>query len=218
MSLLKKNKIYFDNAPWVADELKKEIDGGLAILKAVDKPLITYLGSHIAKKDEYYYKHAEKLAQDLGKIGYGAVTGGQNGVVYAANEGAKKSGMPSIGFKAGLLAKDNPVNELVFTESYSFYFVFARRFLLSIKSEALIFYPGGYGTLSELFEYVKLMQSGIVDTVPIICIGREYWADLIGWLKKKVLAEGYLVRGEKDIELIYVVDTVEEVLKIVGHK
>lgn len=216
MSLLKKNKIYFDNAPWVADELKKEIDGGLAILKAVDKPLITYLGSHIAKKDEYYYKHAEKLAEALGKKGYGAVTGGQNGVVYAANEGAKRAGMPSIGFKAGLLAKDNPVNEVVFTESYSFYFVFARRFLLSIKSEALIFYPGGYGTLSELFEYVKLMQTGIVDKVPIICIGREYWAGLIEWLKNKVLAEGYLLKGENDLELISVVDTVEEVLKIVG--
>jgi predicted Rossmann-fold nucleotide-binding protein len=85
---------------------------------------------------------------------------------------------------------------------------------MSIKSEALIFYPGGYGTLNEIFEYAVLMQTGIVDTVPIICVNKKYWDGLFEWLKNNPLEDNFFIHDKKDFNLLYFVDTAEEIINI----
>jgi hypothetical protein len=87
---------------------------------------------------------------------------------------------------------------------------------MSIKSEALIFYPGGYGTLNELFEYAVLMQTGIVDKVPIICVNKKYWQGLFDWLKNNPLKENFFIQDIEDLKLLHFVDSAEEIFEILA--
>lgn len=214
MTRLHKNKQYYKNTGWTTDKVHKEIDNGLALLNKINKKIVTFFGSHRVKKDNEYYHHCKKLAFELGKKNYAVLTGGGPGIMHAANSGAKEANTQSIGLKAELL-KGEKVNDPIFTHQLPFHFLFVRRFIMSIKSEALIFYPGGYGTLNELFEYAVLMQIGIVDKVPIICVNRKYWQGLFDWLKNNPLKKGFFIYNIKDINLLHFVDTIDEVIKII---
>jgi hypothetical protein len=208
------NKQYFDKADWTVEQSSKEIKGGLKILNGVKRPIVTFFGSHKVPRTSPYYKHAEKVAFALGKAGYAILSGGGPGVMHAANSGATRAKTTSIGTSALLLTKEM-VTDPIFTHKLPFHFLFARRFIMSIKSDALIFYPGGYGTLNELFEYLVLMQTGIVDTVPIICVNKRYWSGLLDWLKKNPLKNEFLIHDARDIGLIHFADDAKEILRII---
>lgn len=137
--------------------------------------------------------------------------------MHAANSGATEAETSSIGLRAELL-KGERVTDDIFTDGFSFHFLFTRRFIMSIKSEALIFYPGGFGTLNELFEYAVLMQTEIADKVPIICVNKEYWNGLFHRLENNPMKEDFLIHGVKDLELLYFVDDVEEIIEIIENK
>jgi uncharacterized protein (TIGR00730 family) len=147
---------------------------------------------------------------------YAILTGGGPGIMQAANTGAMNAKTISIGFKAGLLKREQFVTEDIFTHQLSFKFLFARRFSLAIKSHALIFYPGGYGTLNELFEYVTLIQTGMADPVPVICVNKKYWNGLFKWLNDYVLKEGFVKR--EHLKRIIFVETVDELVKVIDKK
>ncbi|MCH7851086.1 MAG: TIGR00730 family Rossman fold protein [Nanoarchaeota archaeon] len=214
MAKLHKNKQYYNKTDWTIEKVQEEINNGLDILNKIDKPIVTFFGSHMVEKDHNYYSHCKKVAFELGKEGYAILSGGGPGIMHAANSGATDAGVSSIGFKASLLTKER-IDDPIFTDEYSFHFLFVRRFIMSIKSEALIFYPGGYGTLNEIFEYAVLMQTGIADKVPIICVNKDYWKGLFLWLEDNPLKEEFLINDVKDLELLYFVDSVEEILDIV---
>lgn len=213
MSKFHKNKEYFENADWTVDKVKGEINSGLELLNEIDQPIITFFGSARVKPESENYRHAKELAYNLGKNGYAILSGGGPGIMHAACSGATESGCPSIGFGAELLATEK-VTDKIFTHNQSFHFLFARRFLMAIKSEALIFYPGGYGTLNELFEYAVLMQTGIVDKVPLICMKKDYWQGLFDWLDENVLKENLLINGENDIKLLNFAENYEDVIEL----
>lgn len=200
MSRLHKNKQYYVDINWTTEKVHDEMESGLALLNKVDKKIITFFGSHRVKDNNEYYKHCKKLAFQLGKKRYAILTGGGPGIMRAANQGAIESGTISIGLRAELL-KGEEVKDKIYTYKQSFHFLFVRRFIMSIKSEALIFYPGGFGTLNELFEYLVLMQTGIVDTVPVICVNRKYWKDLFNWLKNNTLKKDMLINKMNDLNL-----------------
>lgn len=162
------------------------------------------------KPDSDVYKKCLYFSRELGKKGYAILSGGGPGIMHAANAGATEAKAHSIGLRAELL-KGEEVTDPIFTQKLSFHFLFARRFIMSIKSEALIFFPGGYGTLNELFEYAVLMQTGIVDTVPIICVDKKYWQGLFDWLKNNPIKEKYFIHSS-DLNLITVVDDFDEML------
>ena len=216
MSRLHKNKQYL-NTRWTVEKVREEIDNGLELPNNVNNKIITFFGSHRVKSESKYYNHCKQVAFELGKRGYAIVSGGGPGIMHAANSGAMEARAPSIGLKAELL-KGEKVTDPIFTVEQSYYFLFVRRFILSIKSEALIFYPGGYGTLNELFEYAVLMQTGIVDTVPIICVNRKYWQGLFEWLKQNPLKEDFLINDITDLHLIHIVDDLGEIIDIIGKR
>ncbi len=213
MTKLHKNKQYYSDAEWTSQKVNQEITKGLELLNQINKKIVTFFGSHRAKKKSKYYKHAEKLAFTLGLRGYAIASGGGPGIMHASNTGATKAKTQSIGLRARLL-KGEWIKDPIFTHDLSFHFLFVRRFIMSIKSEALIFYPGGYGTLNEIFEYAVLMQTGIVDKVPIICVNKKYWKGLFEWLKENPLKEGFFIR-DKDIKLLYFIDDPKEIIKII---
>jgi uncharacterized protein (TIGR00730 family) len=196
-----------------AKHMSREIIDGLYILKGVNCDLVSVFGSHITNKNSKDYTNCEKAAYLLGKKGYGIITGGGPGIMQAANTGATRAGAASIGFKAKLVQKEQHVGDHIFTHKYSFNFLFVRRYCLAVESQALIFYPGGYGTLNELFEYITLIETHIDEPIPVICVNKAYWKGLFDWLKKTTLTEGYI--QERHLEGIYFVDTPEEVVDII---
>ncbi len=211
---LHKNKEYYDNTEWTIQKVREEIDSGLSLINKIDKPIVTFFGSHRVKIGSNYYNHCKNLAVELGKMGYAIMSGGGPGIMHAANSGATEAKVQSIGLPAELL-KGEKVTDNIFTHTLPFHFIFARRFIMSIKSEALIFYPGGYGTLNELFEYAMLMQTSIVDTVPIICINKTYWKGLFDWLKNNPLKNDFFTDSDSDISLIKYADDLVDVISLI---
>lgn len=214
MTKLHINRQYL-NTDWTVETVKNEINQGLKILNKLDNKIVTFFGSHKITYSDVDYKECEQFAYELGKRGYAILSGGGPGIMHAANSGATRAKAPSIGLTAELLTKE-VVKDKIHSEKSSFKFLFVRRFIMSIKSEALIFYPGGFGTLNELFEYATLMQTGIVDTVPIICVNKKYWQGLFDWLKNGPLKNEFLKSA--DFKLIYLVDSNKEILEILEEK
>ena len=214
MGHLHKNKEYYAKTEWTVDKVGQEINAGLALLNQIVQPIVTFFGSHKVQPKSPYYQHCKKVATELGKRGYAILSGGGPGIMHAANTGATEAGTISIGMKAELL-KGEKVTDPIFTNEQSYHFLFVRRFIMAIKSEALIFYPGGYGTLNELFEYAVLMQTGIVDTVPMICVNRKYWNGLLDWLRDNPLKEDFFIHDLRDLKLLHMVDDAEELIAII---
>ncbi|MFT4344209.1 MAG: TIGR00730 family Rossman fold protein [Candidatus Woesearchaeota archaeon] len=211
--VFQKNKQFLKKSV-VGRHVKKEIESGLTMLDSIEHNIVTVLGSHVTKHSDADFKHCMKLCNELGKRGYAIASGGGPGIMHAANRGAMKSGAPSIGIKAGLI-KNEKVPDNYFTHVASYDYLFVRRFLLSVKSDALLFYPGGYGTLNELFEYITLIETGMADKVPLICVNKKYWRGLFGWLKKGPLIKGMFSNGEENLKLVQMVDDQDEIIKII---
>ena len=218
MTRLRKNRQYYADTEWTVNKVREELNCGLALLNKIDAKMVTFFGAHMAKHDGEYYLHCKKTAFELGKRGYAIASGGGPGVMHAANSGAMQAKAPSIGFKAELLDEHEKVTNEIFTHVHSFHFLFVRRFIMSLKSEALIFYPGGYGTLNELFEYATLMQTGISDPVPIICVNKEFWHGLFDWLKHNPFEKDLLTNAAKDLQLLHFADDTQEILDIIERK
>jgi uncharacterized protein (TIGR00730 family) len=205
----------YTNAALTAKEAKREITQGLKILSKIDRPIISFFGSARTRHSSAVYKHCEQLAYTLGSSGFAIMSGGGPGIMHAANRGATRACAPSIGFTAALLEHE-AVNGQLWTAKLGFHFLFVRRFLLAIESEALVFYPGGFGTMNELYEYLTLQQTGMVEKVPIILVGKKYWKGMQAWLQGRMLKDGMI--SKKDLALIRYADTHEEIIGIIGGK
>ncbi len=208
-----KNKQYYAKTDWTVNRVGAEIDGGLALLNKIDDDIVTFFGSARIKSDNPNYIHCKNLASELGRSGYAIMSGGGPGIMHAANTGAKEAEACSIGMRAELL-KSEHTNDPIYDYLFDFHFLFVRRFIMSIKSKALIFYPGGLGTLNEIFEYGVLMQTGIVDVVPIICVNKKFWDGLFNQFGKTLVENDFLMHGKDDLSMFHIVDTNAEVLNI----
>jgi uncharacterized protein (TIGR00730 family) len=205
----------YRNRAWITGAVKEELDAGLQLLDKIDAPIVTFLGSARVRPGDKHYDVAAATAKLLGTRGYAIMSGGGPGIMEAANVSAKKVGTVSIGVQAGMIRQENtsPKN---FTHRIACKFLFVRRFLLNIGSSAMLVFPGGFGTLNELFEYVVLMQTGMIDRIPIILVNRSYWKGMDKWIHDKLLKEGMI--GKDDLKLLQYADTPEEILKIIEKK
>lgn len=212
--ILSKNRLYFSNIEWTKKKVAEEVDEALSLLNSIDSRIVSIFGSHKVVEGNKYYDDCFKLAEKLAERGEAVLSGGGPGIMEAANCGAMKAGGTSIGIQAELI-KGEQIPDGCFTHALPLHFLFIRRFALALKSEILIFYPGGYGTLNELFEYATLMQTKMVDTVPMICVNENYWRGLFDWIKENPLKEDFLKHHMTDLQLLQFVDTHEEVLEII---
>jgi uncharacterized protein (TIGR00730 family) len=140
------------------------------------------------------------------------LSGGGSGIMEAANRGAYDGGGVSLGIKAELI-KGESVKDHIYTEAISLHFIFVRRFLLAVESQALVFFPGGYGTLSEFFEFLVLIKLGISDEVPLIFVNRRYWQGLIDWMHNFPNKAGFLGTDIKDIPNIKFAENHEQIIR-----
>jgi uncharacterized protein (TIGR00730 family) len=176
---------------------------------------VSILGSARFKPDNVYYKHAESLARRIVKeLNYAVVTGGGPGIMEAANKGAFEAGGKSIGF-AIKLPKEQRTNQYL-TEFVEFEYFFSRKTLLYFSAETYVYYPGGFGTLDELFEILTLIQTNEIPRVPVILVGREFWQPLIDLIRKELLDDEKTIDPE-DIYIYKIVDSENEIMEIIKN-
>jgi uncharacterized protein (TIGR00730 family) len=210
-----KNLPYIEEQNLTIKEASSELQNGLRVLARINKPIVGVFGSHRARRGTADFDHCYSLCSQLAQNGYAIITGGGSGIMYAANKAAYDAGTCSVGMSSNLLTKEQ-ILEPVYTDQAHFRFFFVRRFVLSIKTSVKLFYPGGAGTLNELYEYAMLMHNNIVDRVPIICIGTDFWSGLFDWMKKSRTMRDYLASSDNNESLFTVLDDPNEILNTIA--
>ncbi len=185
--------------PWRVMRITAEFVEGFDTLASVEKG-VTIFGSARISPDDPHYAAAEEVARLLAQSGFAIITGAGPGIMEAANKGARLGGGRSIGCNIELPFEQgaNPyVDTLI-----QFRYFFVRKTMFIKYSVAFIIFPGGFGTLDELFEAVTLIQTGKIYQFPVILFGRHYWAGLIRWLQARVLAERKIAQGDIDLMVL----------------
>jgi uncharacterized protein (TIGR00730 family) len=164
---------------------------------------VSVFGSARVPPGDSDYELARAACARLGSLGFAIITGGGAGIMEAANRGARDAGTMSI----GLLMRPD-ANEFL-DVALRFHYFFARKVMFVRYASAFVVFPGGFGTLDELFELVALMQGGSIQAPPVVLVNRRYWTPMIDWLRERALPEGK-VTGE-ELGLVALADDVDEV-------
>jgi uncharacterized protein (TIGR00730 family) len=165
-----------------------------------------------APSTKKYYRTARDTAYLLAKNGYAVITGAGHGIMEAGTRGAKEADGESIGLNILIPIMQKP-NKYV-TKLLEFKYFFCRKVMFVKYARAFVVFPGGFGTLDELFEAITLVQTERVDPFPVILVGTKYWEGLIKWFKNTLLPQGTI--DNKDMELFSVVDKPQEVLSAIN--
>jgi uncharacterized protein (TIGR00730 family) len=200
---------------WQIFRMMSEFVHGFDTLAKVG-PCISIFGSARTKPSHKYYKLATEIAFQLTRHGYGIITGGGPGIMEAANKGAQAGGGRSVGLEIELPheQKDNAFVDRDKLLRFDYFFV--RKVMFMKYAQGFVVLPGGFGTLDELFEAITLIQTNKVEHFPIIIVGKKYWEPLLGWIKETMI-EKEQNADAKDLELFHVVDTSDEVFKIIDN-
>ena len=185
--------------PWRVMRIMGEFIEGFDTLASVEKA-VTIFGSARIGPDDPHYDAALETARLLAEAGFAVITGAGPGIMEAGNKGARLGGGRSIGCNIELPFEQgaNPyVDTLV-----NFRYFFVRKTMFIKYSVAFVIFPGGFGTLDELFEALTLIQTGKIYRFPVILFGRYYWAGLLRWLQARVLSEGKISEGDLDLMLV----------------
>jgi uncharacterized protein (TIGR00730 family) len=161
---------------------------------------VTVFGSARTPPDDPQYAAAEKIGALLAKHGFAVITGSGPGIMEAANKGAKLAGGRSIGCNIELPFEQGSNPYVDFVVNFRYFFV--RKTMFIKYSSAFIIFPGGFGTLDELFEAVTLIQTGKISQFPVILVGTHYWAGLLRWLRSRVAQEKKISPGDLDLLIV----------------
>lgn len=197
---------------WRVFRIQSELVEGFETLNDLG-PAVTIFGSARLLPDSKYYQEAEKVARLLADDGFAVITGGGPGVMEGANKGAKLGKAHSVGLNIDLPNEQalNPYNDI----SLHFRYFFIRKLMFIKYAMAFIIFPGGFGTMDELFEALTLAQTGRIQTFPIILYGTEYWKGLIDWMKHTLVPLGTIENA--DFSFFSLVDTPEEILFMINE-
>jgi uncharacterized protein (TIGR00730 family) len=191
--------------PWRVLRIQGEFVHAFDALAEVGSA-ITIFGSARTAPAAPMYQAARRLGFLLAQKGFAVITGGGPGIMEAANRGAHEAGGMSIGCNIEL-PREQAVNPYVGL-SINFRYFFCRKTMFVKYSEGFVLFPGGFGTLDELFEALTLIQTEKIQRFPVVLIGTSYWTGLLDWLRQRVLAEGNI--EDKDLHLVRVTDSPEE--------
>lgn len=177
-------------------------------------PCVSIFGSARTKPEEKYYKLAVEMAERLVDEGFGIITGGGPGIMEAGNKGAYMKGGLSVGLNIDLPFEQshNPFIDPDKNMDYGYFFV--RKVMFVKYAQAFVVMPGGFGTLDELFEVLTLIQTKKISKVPVILVGSDFWGGMSEWIVNVMLKQ-YGNISEKDLDLMPIVDTPEEVMTII---
>src|ERR671915_1944759 len=185
--------------PWRVMRIMSEFIEGFDTLASVEKG-VTIFGSARTHPDDPQYGQAVEVARLLAERGFAIITGAGPGIMEAANRGAKLAGGRSIGCNIELPFEQgaNPYVDTII----NFRYFFVRKTMFIKYSNAFVIFPGGFGTLDELFEALTLIQTGKISQFPVILFGRHYWAGLLRWVQSRVLLERKISPGDMDLMVV----------------
>jgi len=193
------------------ERVAEELETGFRALAHLGRA-VSIFGSARTPRDHPEYKLALEVARMLGEADFAIITGGGPGIMEAANRGAREAHALSIGFDIDLPFEQG-VNEYIDLE-LEFHYFFTRKVMFVRYASSFVVFPGGFGTLDELFEALTLIQTDKIHHFPVVLVGHSYWQGLTDWLRARVLAEGKI--SPEDLLLFHTTDDPQEVLRIVA--
>jgi uncharacterized protein (TIGR00730 family) len=183
--------------PWRVFRIMGEFVAGFDTLAELG-PAVSLFGSARTAPADPQYQVAVAVARLLGEAGLTIITGGGPGIMEAGNKGAVQAGAPSVGLGIEL-PHEQGVNEYV-TIPIEFRYFFVRKMMFVKYAQAFVIFPGGFGTLDELFEALTLIQTKKIHNFPIILFDSAYWGGLVDWIKATLLAEGKISPGDLELD------------------
>jgi uncharacterized protein (TIGR00730 family) len=193
------------------ERIAAEFRAGFAALEQIDRPAVTAFGSARIREGHPHYEAARAVGRRFGERGWAVITGGGPGLMEAANRGAKEGGGLSVGFNIEL-PHEQDANPYLDVE-YTFEHFYARKVCFVKPAEGFVIFPGGFGTLDELYEALTLIQTGKVLHFPVVLYDREHWAEMLEWVREELLADRLI--SDDDVDLLSVTDDVDEAVQIV---
>jgi uncharacterized protein (TIGR00730 family) len=195
-----------------AARIGNEFLQGFLALERIGKPAISVFGSARVNEDDQVYADAREVGRRIAEGGFAVVTGGGPGVMEAANRGAQEAGGISVGFNIVLPHEQhsNPYLDI----SYTFDHFYVRKTMFVKAAEGFVIFPGGFGTLDELFEALTLIQVGKVLHFPVVLFDHGYWAPLLDWIRGRLLADGMI--SAEDLELLIVTDDPDKAVQVLA--
>jgi uncharacterized protein (TIGR00730 family) len=197
---------------WLMFKIMSEFVEGFDKMPKIG-PCISIFGSARTKPDEIYYEKAERMAMKLVDEGYGVITGGGPGIMEAANKGAQAAGGKSVGLNITLPHEQKPNEYIDIDKSINHNFFFVRKVMFVKYAQAFIIFPGGLGTMDELFEVFTLVQTNKIDKIPIVLYGSDFWGGLKDWIIKTMKGNGYISDGDEN--LLEIVDSTDAAMEII---
>jgi uncharacterized protein (TIGR00730 family) len=181
-----------------AERIGAEFFAGFEAVARVGRPAVSIFGSARVRDGDPEYAAAREVGRRFAEVGWAVVTGGGPGVMEAANRGAQEGGGLSVGFNIELPHEQapNPYVDLAMT----FRHFYARKTMFVKAAEGFVIFPGGFGTLDELFESLTLIQTGKVQHFPCVLFDGDYWAELVAWARRRLLAERKV--SPEDLDLL----------------
>jgi len=203
-------KLFTDTDPWRVLRITGEFVEGFDVLARLG-PAVTLFGSARIKPDDPFYQAAVETAQLLAAEGLAIITGGGPGIMEAGNRGAQQGGAVSVGLGIELPFEQG-INRYV-EIPINFRYFFVRKTMFIKYAQAFVIFPGGFGTMDELFEALTLVQTGKIRNFPIILFGSAYWQGLLTWLRDTMLAQGKI--SAPDLDLLTLCDSPQEVRDLI---
>jgi uncharacterized protein (TIGR00730 family) len=182
--------------------IAEEFRAGFDAVERIDRPAVSIFGSARVDEGSEVYRTAQDVGRLFAERGWAVITGGGPGVMEAANRGAKEGGGLSVGLNIELPHEQdsNPYLDI----SYTFRHFYARKVCFVKPAEGFVIFPGGFGTLDELFEALTLIQTGKAQNFPVVLFDTDYWGELLDWIRGELVADGMI--SEEDLELLHVTD------------
>jgi uncharacterized protein (TIGR00730 family) len=194
--------------------IAEEFRAGFAAVEQIDRPAVSIFGSARLGEDTPAYQAARAVGRHFAERGWAVITGGGPGIMEAANRGAKEGGGLSIGFNIELPHEQGPNPYLDI--SYTFTHFYARKVCFVKPAEGFVIFPGGFGTLDELFEALTLIQTGKAENFPVVLYDTDYWGELLAWIKSELLADGMI--SPEDLDLLHATDDpIEAAEDVIEH-
>jgi len=189
--------------------IASEFLAGFQDVQRIDRPAVTIFGSARVKEGSATYEAARVTARLFAEAGLAVVTGGGPGTMEAANRGAKEGGGLSIGFNIMLPHEQglNPFCDI----SRTFKHFYVRKVMFVKAAEGFVIFPGGFGTMDELYESLTLIQTGKIGSFPVVLFDSDYWGEMLDWVREEMLADGLVSPG--DLELLHVTDEPQEAVQ-----
>jgi uncharacterized protein (TIGR00730 family) len=191
--------------------IASEFLAGFEAVDRIDRPAVSVFGSARVVEGSPVYEAARDVGRCFAEAGFAVVTGGGPGVMEAANRGAREGGGLSIGFNIKLPHEQagNPYCDV----SLTFKHFYARKTMFVKAAEGFVVFPGGFGTMDELFEALTLIQTGKIEHFPLVLFDDEYWQEMLDWARRQLLADGMI--SSRDLDLLTLTDDPNEAVATV---